>query len=150
MLTLHTSGMRTLIAGVLLATATVLAHGQTPPAAEQGASAATQLTPLPKGKETDVKFYDAAGKPITGRAAFEKMPQAKLILWLAGNQFFAMDDVVHAFRTDHPATTVGLITLPPGLLLQAIKSGGWAYAGKEYRELPDVYASVSLAHLQQL
>jgi hypothetical protein len=41
------------------------------------------------------------------------MPKAALVLWLAGNQFFAMDDVVHAFQAQHPGTTVGLITLPP-------------------------------------
>jgi ABC-type molybdate transport system substrate-binding protein len=78
------------------------------------------------------------------------MLDAKLVLWLAGNQFFAMDDVVHAFQKGHAGTTVGLITLPPGLLLQAIKAGGWAYAGHEYRGSPDVYASVSLGHLKQL
>jgi ABC-type molybdate transport system substrate-binding protein len=61
-----------------------------------------------------------------------------------------MDDVVHAFQKGHPGTTVGLITLPPGLLLQAIKTGGWIYADTAYRGLPDVYASVNLGHLKQL
>jgi ABC-type molybdate transport system substrate-binding protein len=78
------------------------------------------------------------------------MSDAKLVLWLAGNQLFAMDDVIHAFQHEHPSTTIGLITLPPGLLLQAIKAGGWTYTGKQYRDLPDVYASVSLGHLKQL
>ena len=45
---------------------------------------------------------------------------------------------------------MGLITLPPGLLLQAIKAGGWIYQDKEYRGEPDIYASVNLGHLQQL
>ena len=76
--------------------------------------------------------------------------KAGLVLWLAGNQFFAMDDVVHAFQNEHPGVTVGVITLPPGLLLQAIKAGGWAYMDKEYRGLPDIYASVNLGHLKQL
>ena len=105
---------------------------------------------LPKGKETDVKFYSADGGAVTGRNAFEMMPKASLVLWLAGNQFFAMDDVVHAFQKDHPGTTVGLITLPPGLLLQAIKTGGWVYGDTTYRGQPDVYASVNLGHLKQL
>ena len=47
-------------------------------------------------------------------------------------------------------TAVGLITLPPGLLLQAIKTGGWIYGDTAYRGLPDVYASVNLGHLKQL
>src|SRR5262245_33521445 len=78
-----------------------------------------------------------------------QMPKAGLILWLAGNQFFAMDDVI-AYQKQHPGTGVGLITLPPGLLLQAIKAGGWTYSDKGYRGLPDIYASVNLGHLKQL
>jgi ABC-type molybdate transport system substrate-binding protein len=105
---------------------------------------------LPKGKESDVKFYSADGSAVTGRDAFERMSKASLVLWLAGNQFFAMDDVVQAFQKNHPGTTVGLITLPPGLLLQAIKTGGWIYGDTAYRGLPDVYASVNLGHLKQL
>jgi ABC-type molybdate transport system substrate-binding protein len=116
---------------------------------ENGAVVA-KLPAIPKGKETDVKFYAADGGTIVGREAFEAMPKASLVLWLAGNQFFAMDDVVHAFQKQHPGTMVGLITLPPGLLLQAIKAGGWVYSDKEYRGLPDIYASVNLGHLKQL
>ena len=54
---------------------------------------------------------------------------AGLVLWVAGNQFFAMDAVVRAFQTQNPAISVGLITLPPGLLLEAIEKGGWTYGG---------------------
>src|SRR5262245_1352079 len=88
---------------------------------------------IPKGKETDIKFSSPSGsKPVTGGDAFEQMAKADLILWLAGNQFFAMDDVIGAYQKQHPGTGVGLITLPPGLLLQAIKAGGWTYADKAY------------------
>jgi ABC-type molybdate transport system substrate-binding protein len=117
---------------------------------ENDAAAVVKMPPIPKGKETDVKFYAADGGTVIGREAFEQMPKAGLVLWLAGNQFFAMDDVVHAFQKQHPGSTAGLITLPPGLLLQAIKAGGWVYADKDYRGLPDVYASVNLGHLKQL
>ena len=134
----------------IFAGATLLAHAQTPPSQSSMSTAASQMPPLPKGKETDVKFYDESGSAVTGKAAFDKMPHARLVLWLAGNQFFAMDEVVRTFQREHPTTTVGLITLPPGLLLQAIKAGGWTYMGKHYEGLPDVYASVSLGHLKQL
>lgn len=130
-----------------LAMQSVLAQPQPAPGA---ATASVQMPELPKGKETDVKFYSADGTTVTGRDAFERMPEAALVLWLAGNQFFAMDDVIGAFRKQHPGTSVGLITLPPGLLLQAIKSGGWRYGGKTYGGAPDVYASVNLGHLKQL
>ena len=93
------------------------------------------LSAVPPGKETDVKFYALDGSIITGRDAFERMSNAGLILWLAGNQFFAMDGVIAAFHKNN-RTSVGLITLPPGLLLQAIQSGSWIYKGKQYRESP--------------
>lgn len=118
-----------------------------PPAAAQ---TAVKVPQIPAGKENDVKFYAANGEIVKGHAAFEKMPSAGLVLWLAGNQFFAMDDVIAAFRKTNAGTSVGLITLPPGLLLQAIKAGGWTFEGKDYRGLPDVYASVNLGHIKDL
>ena len=134
------------ILGILLGLAILVSNAGGQIAQPDG----TIMPALPKGKETDVKFYSADGSAVTGRDAFERMPKAGLVLWLAGNQFFAMDDVVHAFQNGHPGTTVGLITLPPGLLLQAIKTGGWIYGDTAYRGLPDVYASVNLGHLRQL
>jgi ABC-type molybdate transport system substrate-binding protein len=110
----------------------------------------TKIPQIPTGKENDLKFYAANGGIVKGHEALEQMPRADLVLWLAGNQFFAMDDVIAAFQNKNAGTSVGLITLPPGLLLQAIKAGGWSFDGKEYSGLPDVYASVNLGHLQEL
>jgi len=144
----------------LLVSGAVLAFGslgggtsaQAQTAAKPAMKEAAVKTPaIPKGKENDVKFYAANGaKPITGADAFSRMPNAGLVLWLAGNQFFAMDDVIGAYQKHHTDISVGLITLPPGLLLQAINAGGWTYAGKDYRGLPDIYASVNLGHLKKL
>ena len=112
---------------------------------------ATKMPAIPEGKETDIKLYGTNGSGVVmGMEALEQMPKAGLVLWLAGNQFFAMDDVISALQKHDPEVSVGLITLPPGLLLQAIKAGGWVYEDKQYRGEPDVYASVSLGHLQQL
>jgi ABC-type molybdate transport system substrate-binding protein len=111
---------------------------------------ASGLPAIPLGKDTDLKVYPANDAVVFGRDALAHMPQAGLVLWLAGNQFFAMDEVIGAFERQHPGTSVGLITLPPGLLLQAIKAGGWTYAGQEFRGRPDIYASVSLGHLEAL
>jgi ABC-type molybdate transport system substrate-binding protein len=105
---------------------------------------------IPQGKDNDLKLYGAGGRVVKGREAMERMQQADLVLWLDGNQFFAMDNVIGTFQKQHSGMSVGLITLPPGLLLQAIKAGGWSYEGKEYSGRPDVYASVSLGHLKEL
>jgi ABC-type molybdate transport system substrate-binding protein len=110
-----------------------------------------ELAAIPPNKDTDLKFYRADGTVQKGGEALEHMTSdAGLVLWVAGNQFFAMDEVVGAFQKSHPDVTVGLITLPPGLILSAIQNGGWIYEGKEYRCVPDVYASVNLGHLRQL
>jgi len=121
------------------------AHAQNP-----GARAPSYAA-IPKDHDNDIKLYLADGAIAAGADALTRMPQdAGLILWLAGNQFFAMDDVVHAFQQNNPGLGVGLITLPPGRLLDAISAGGWTYNGRDYPGLPDVYASVNLGHLKQL
>lgn len=106
---------------------------------------------IPPDKDSDLKLYRADARIASGPQALGQMRQdAQLVLWLAGNQFFAMDDVVRAFQKHNPGVSVGLITLPPGLLLEAIEKGGWVYGGVEYPGLPDVYASVNLGHLKKL
>lgn len=112
--------------------------------------AVPSMPAVPAGKENDIKFYAADGGITKGKMALELMPKSQLVLWLAGNQFFAMDEVIATFQRKSPGTSVGLITLPPGLLLQAIKAGGWTYDGKEYPGGPDIYASVNLGHLKEL
>lgn len=106
---------------------------------------------IPPNKDNDLKLYYADGRILRGADALARMPQeAELILWLAGNQFFAMDDVVRAFQAQNRGMDVGLITLPPGLILSAIEKGGWTYAGQDYAGRPDVYSSVNLGHLRKL
>jgi ABC-type molybdate transport system substrate-binding protein len=131
-----------LLAATLLTSRSPVLAQSTPP---------RQLAAIPPNKDTDLKFYRADGTVQKGVEALDHMASdADLVLWVAGNQFFAMDEVVGAFQKTHPGVTVGLITLPPGLILAAIQSGGWVYNGKEYRCTPDIYASVNLGHLRQL
>ncbi len=136
---------------IVLTLATVFAFGLQAPLACAQAAAAPKMAVVPKNKDNDLKLYLADGRIVKGAEAMQRMhKEAKLILWLAGNQFFAMDDVVHAFQKQHPGTEVGLITLPPGLLLDAIVGGGWEFNGQAYPGLPDIYASVNLGHLKKL
>ncbi len=110
-----------------------------------------QLTAIPPNKDTDLKFYQADGQILNGVEALEHMTSdANLVVWVAGNQFFAMDDVIGAFQKAYPGVTVGLLTLPPGLLVSAILAGGWTYKDKAYRGGPDIYATVDTGHLQRL
>jgi ABC-type molybdate transport system substrate-binding protein len=110
-----------------------------------------QLTAIPPNKDTDLKFYQVDGQILNGVEALEHMTsEANLVVWVAGNQFFAMDDVIGAFQKAYPGVTVGLITLPPGLLVSAILAGGWVYKDRAYRGGPDIYATVDTGHLQRL
>ncbi len=136
--------MRVIIAALSLAlflVAPVLAQAQSKP----------EFAKIPPKKDNDLKLYLKDGTILKGKEAMARMQaEADVVLWLAGNQFFAMDDVVGAFRKSRPGTRVGLITLPPGLILNAITKGGWTYDGTDYPGRPDVYASVNIGHLKQL
>ncbi len=115
-----------------------------------GASAAFAAPiPIPPEHDADIRWYGAAGVRISGSEAFRRLPQVDLDVWLAGNQFFAMDRIVGDFQKSHPGLSVGLITLPPGLILKAIQGGGWTYGDQSLTIRPDVYGSVSLAHLRE-
>jgi ABC-type molybdate transport system substrate-binding protein len=137
---------------VLVLAACMTEHAARAPAAQPATGAAgSKYAVIPPNKDSDLKLYRKDGQITTGSDALGRMQQdAQVVLWLAGNQFFAMDDVVHAFQKQNPGVAVGLITLPPGLLLEAIEKGGWIYGGKAYPGLPDVYASVNLGHLKKL
>jgi len=109
-----------------------------------------KMPAVPAGKQTDIKFYRPSGDFIVGEAAFKAAPDASMVLWVAGNQFFAMDDVVRTFEKVNPGLSVALITLPPGMIVDAIKANGWTFEGAAYPGRPDLYASVNIGHLQSL
>jgi len=134
---------------VALGLLTAQAHAEDAP---KPAAAASAFEPVPPKKDNDLRIFYADGKIVKGTSALEKMnSDANLTMWLAGNQFFAMEDVIHAFQKAHPEVgNVALITLPPGIILKAINAGGWAYEGKNYAMQPDIYASVDLKHLKTL
>lgn len=134
----------------------VAAGCATPPAApapqdRTGSPPAVAFETVPKDKDDDLRIFHADGRVTKGSAAVEGMADSDLVLWLAGNQFFAMADVIRAFQRQNPSIQrVGLITLPPGLLLRAIQRGGWKYEDRDFPMQPDVYGSVELGHLRQL
>ena len=120
--------------------------------APKPAAAASAFEIVPPKKDNDLRIFYADGKIVKGAPALEKMnSDANLTMWLAGNQFFAMEDVIRSFQKTHPEVgNVAVITLPPGIVLKAITKGGWNYEGKDYAMQPDIYASVDLGHLKAL
>lgn len=76
---------------------------------------------------------------------------ADLVLFMAGNQFMVMDDLLSAFREEHPG--IGKVyyeTLPPGLELKQILAGGATFDDRILDVTPDVYASVNLEAMRRL
>ncbi len=75
---------------------------------------------------------------------------ADLVLYLAGNQFMVMEELVKDFLSTNPGIeTVYVETIPPGQILKQIMEGG-EINGQKTAQNPDVYASVNLGHLKKL
>ena len=76
---------------------------------------------------------------------------ADLVLFVAGNQFMVMNELLRRFQTQHPdVEEIFYETLPPGLELKQILAGGAYFKDKIIAVRPDVYASVSEAAMKQL
>lgn len=76
---------------------------------------------------------------------------ADLVMYLAGNQFMVMEELVNDFQKKHPQIkSVYVETIPPGQILkgQILKQG--TIEGQKTSMTPDLFASVNLAHLKKL
>ena len=73
----------------------------------------------------------------------EYADSAELILFMAGNQFMVMEELVKAFQEEYGVERIFYETLPPGLLLKQILAGGVIFKGKVLPGTADVYSSVS-------
>ena len=74
----------------------------------------------------------------------ENAENADLVIFMAGNQFMAMPDLMDAFRSRHPAIrNIFYETLPPKIELRQILAGGAVFRGRIIATPPDVYTAVS-------
>lgn len=79
------------------------------------------------------------------------MDNADLILFMAGNQFMVMDELLQAFQGVHAGIKrIFYETLPPGLELKQILSGGAKFGDKEISVTPDIYSSVTEDAMKEL
>ena len=70
--------------------------------------------------------------------------KADLVLFMAGNQFMVMDDLLGAFQQSYPEIEkVFYETLPPGLELRQILTGGALFGEQAIHVYPDIYTSVN-------
>lgn len=77
--------------------------------------------------------------------------KADLVMYLAGNQFMVMEELIKDFQGKNPdIKSIYVETIPPGQILkgQILKQG--QINGRNTAQNPDLYASVNLGHLKKL
>jgi len=101
------------------------------------------------GKGHDHRTFHSDGKIDYGQVGDSYT--ADLAMYLAGNQFMVMQDLIGAFQKHNPdIKTVFVETIPPGQILkgQILKQG--EIAGQKIAMNPDLFASVNVNHLKKL
>ena len=79
------------------------------------------------------------------------LEEADLILYVAGNQFMVMEELLSLFQQLNPEVKyIFYETLPPGLELKQILSGGAIFQGKMLPGIPDVYTAVNEEAMHRL
>jgi molybdate transport system substrate-binding protein len=81
----------------------------------------------------------------------EYIDNADLVLFMAGNQFMVMNELLQAFQQLYPEIKrIFYETLPPGMELKQILAGGARFGEREISVRPDVYSSVTEDAMKEL
>lgn len=76
---------------------------------------------------------------------------ADLVMYLAGNQFMVMEELIKDFQKKHPdIKTVYVKTIPPGQILKKQILAQGEIDGQKTAMNPDLFASVNINHLRIL
>jgi len=101
------------------------------------------------GHGHDYRTFHVDGKIDYGK--IEDSYTSDLVMYLAGNQFMVMEDLIKDFQKKNPdIKTVYVETIPPGQILknQLLKQG--EIDGKKTNQKPDLFASVNGKHLVKM
>ncbi|WP_455234978.1 molybdate ABC transporter substrate-binding protein [Thiogranum longum] len=92
--------------------------------------------------------------PRPGKIEYGKIEDSytsDLVMYLAGNQFMVMEELITDFQKKHPdIKTVYVETIPPGQILKQQLLAQGQINGKDTAQNPDLYASVNLGHLKKM
>jgi molybdate transport system substrate-binding protein len=73
---------------------------------------------------------------------FGDITNAQLVVFFAGNQFMCIDDLLAAFKREHPEyQRIFVETLPPGILARQIQGGSITIGNLRITLKPDVYTA---------
>lgn len=101
------------------------------------------------GHSKDYRTFHTNGEVEFG--SVDDSYTADLVMYLAGNQFMVMQELITDFQKKNPdIETVYVETIPPGQILkgQLLKQG--EIEGQQTAMNPDIFASVNIGHLKKL
>lgn len=133
-----------------VAAAVLTCPGRAEEAGQHGAATALFdpeqiFPPWSRGANTDVsaKGLEFSVPEVDSLADFHgDITNPALVLYIAGNYYFAMAPLVHTFEASHPEYRgrVYYETIPPGLLVRQMKAGGRITSGNmTWIAKPDAY-----------
>ena len=92
--------------------------------------------PLPGGVNFTVKGVDNVPD------IYGDINDPQLVIFMGGNQFMVLDELLAAFRKKYPQYQRILVeTLPPGLLFEQIKTGSLVIGNMRISVKPDIYTT---------
>jgi len=98
----------------------------------------TEYPVIPAERVDDLHNLELAGR-------------ADLVLFMAGNQFMVMEEIIAAFQQECPEVeNIFYETLPPGLELKQIQAGGAIFRDRLISVPADVYSSVDRRAMETL
>jgi ABC-type molybdate transport system substrate-binding protein len=101
------------------------------------------------GHGADYRTFHKDGTVVMG--AVGDSYTADLVMYLAGNQFMVMEDLIRDFQTRHPDIgTVYVETIPPGQILKSQLLVQGEIEGQKTTMDPDLFASVNIDHLKKM
>lgn len=101
------------------------------------------------GQGHDYRTFHADGKIDLGK--IEDSYNADLVMYLAGNQFMVIEDLIKDFQSKNPdIKSVYVETIPPGQILKKQILAQGMINGKKTNQNPDLFASVNQNHLKNL
>lgn len=101
------------------------------------------------GQGHDYRTFHTDGKIDLGK--IEDSYKADLVMYLAGNQFMVIEDLIKDFQSKNPdVKSVYVETIPPGQILKKQILAQGEINGQKTNQNPDLFASVNQDHLKAL
>ena len=101
------------------------------------------------GHGKDYRTFHTNGEIELG--SVEDSYTADLVMYLAGNQFMVMQELIGDFQAKNPdIESVYVETIPPGQILKGQLLQQGAIEGQKTAMNPDIFASVNIGHLKKL